>query len=139
MSFASPHRDRSGPALPLAGMVDILFLLLVFFITTSSLRAQEALIDIEPAVSNAPSAGGAPGLVITATADNQLLFNGQKMELAEIAERLKQLSEQYPGQTVTYQPDRTSHVGLFSAVRDMAAEAGLDVRWAVARPESSGE
>ncbi len=137
MSFAAPTRDRTGPVLPLAGMVDILFLLLVFFITTSSLRAQEALIEIDPPVTDAPGVGGAPGLVITATAENELMLNGQIMEPAAIAQRLKELAPLYADPVVTYRGDTASDLGLFAAVRDMADDAGLRLKWAAARPANN--
>ena len=134
MSFAAESRERSRPVLPLAGMVDVLFLLLVFFITTSGIRQQEALIAIDPPVSEAPTVGGGPGIVITATADNELVLNGQVMEPSAIAARLSELARQYPDQVVVYRGDQTSDLGLFTRVSDLVAQAGLEMRLATARP-----
>ena len=61
MSFATQTRERSAPVLPLAGMVDVLFLLLIFFMTASVFRDAELAVEVALPDSQSAAAEVGPG------------------------------------------------------------------------------
>ncbi|MEM6751298.1 MAG: biopolymer transporter ExbD [Planctomycetota bacterium] len=137
MSFASESRERVRPVLPLAGMVDILFLLLIFFMTAGAMRERETTVAIEPPTSSQGVDRTTPGVVVAATADNQLVLNGVEVTLGELAQRLRAHGQSSPGEAVTLRADETSHVGLFAQVQDLVIDAGLTFQYATVRPASA--
>jgi len=138
MSFTSETRERSRPVLPLAGMVDILFLLLVFFITASTLRQQEAAIplDLTPAESAQAQAAAGTHTIISIKGEGQVHWSGgPAISLNALRDKLRQLIEISPEETIVIRGDRASNYGTFIRVLDLCKQAGVaDVRVAAARP-----
>ena len=71
MGFASETRERVRPVLPLAGMVDILFLLLIFFMSTYSMREQELSVDVGLPASESAEPGTNEALKVVITYDQE--------------------------------------------------------------------
>ncbi|MEM7681978.1 MAG: biopolymer transporter ExbD [Planctomycetota bacterium] len=134
MSFASESRERVRPVLPLAGMVDVLFLLLIFFMTAGAMRERENIVEINPPESSQGVDRTAPGVVVAATADNELVLNGRVVSLADLEAALRAHGADSPGEAVTLQADEVSHVGLFAKVQDIVIDAGLTFQYATVRP-----
>ncbi len=144
MSFASESRERVRPVLPLAGMVDILFLLLVFFMTASSFRAAEQQIQVGlPASGFGESGNTANQLHITvqhipATRGDEISLYGRRHSLTSLRATLEQLRQSEAAQTVVIRADRGAAYGLFMDVQDIARQAGFeDIRAAVVEPAAS--
>ena len=139
MSFTAATRERSGPALPLSGLVDVLFLLIIFFMTTSVFREQEQLIDVSlPATDaqTAPAAQRAP-VMITVTEEGLIYIGQTEHTLATLEQTLESLAETYPDEAVVVRGDRSSHLGVAVEVMDAAYGAGLrNVMLATTREEN---
>jgi len=146
MSFTSETRERSRPVLPLAGMVDILFLLLVFFITASTLREQEAAIplDLTPAESAQAEAAAGTHTIISikpeAAAEGKVHWGqGPAIPLEALRTKLNQLMEISPNETIVIRGDQAANYGMFIRVLDLTKQTGVkDVRVAAAKPEQGG-
>jgi biopolymer transport protein ExbD len=136
MSFSSPSRERSRPVLPLSAMVDVLFLLLIFFMYTSTMREQALQMDVSLAPTRSVETAGtsARQTAITITAGDQIQLGGQTMELPELERVLASLLEQSPGESVVIYADQNSRSGMLVQVMDIAALAGVaDVSVATVR------
>ena len=126
MSFTAPTRDRVGPLLPLASMVDVLFLLLIFFMTASVFREQEKQIDVSLPGQETPSEGGSKTqIVITITADGVIHMGENTFDLGQLRATLTRLAQQFPNESVVIRGDRDSSLGLTVQVLDTARAAGL--------------
>ena len=143
MSFTSETRERSRPVLPLAGMVDILFLLLVFFVTASTLREQEAAIplDLTPAKSAEAQAAAGTHTIISIKGDGRIHWSGgPAISLDALKTKLTQLVDISPKETIVIRGDKASNYGTFIRVLDLAKQAGVaDVRVAAAKPGEARE
>ena len=133
MSFSQPSRHRLAPALQLAGFVDILFLLLVFFLTASVFREQERQVPISlyeaETAELSPEAG--TQLVVTTTDDGEVFLGPRRVSLAELSGALTDLAERFPDESLVIRSDVESRVGLFARVTDIARSAGIaDVQFA---------
>jgi biopolymer transport protein ExbD len=139
MSFTTEIRQRSRPALPLAGMVDVLFLLLIFFMTASVFREQESTIpvDLTPAETAQADTSTGTHTVVTVKKDGTIYFGGGTVTLPTLRSKLTQLADQFPDEVVVIRGDRSSNFGLFIRILDLAKEAEVrDVRVAASKPES---
>ena len=126
MGFASDSRERSRPALPLASLVDIIFILLVFFMTISVFREQERQIDVSiPESETALAAASPTQIVITLTETGAIHIGDRAYTLPELRQVLTQLAAQFPDESVVVRGDRASAYGLAVQILDTAYAAGL--------------
>ena len=75
-------------------MIDVVFLLIIFFLVSSHLAKQEAQMDIdlpnaESGLESEPSTN--PRIVINGTRSGQLLISGRRVSEAQVEDRLAEL------------------------------------------------
>jgi len=131
MGFASESRERSRPVLPLAGMVDVLFLLLVFFLSTYSMREQEMEIDVDMSTSRyaEPSTNQATRVIITYFEDGRVMLGSREVRLEMLQGELAKLAQITTEQPVILRGDQAAQVGLQAKIMDAALAVGLtDIR-----------
>jgi biopolymer transport protein ExbD len=128
MGFASESRERARPVLPLAGMVDILFLLLIFFMSTYSMREQELSVDVGLPASETAQAGTNEALKVVITYDQEgRVFLGERLlPLDRLEAELARLAEISLDQPVILRGDKEASVGLQSRIMDAAYAVGLE-------------
>jgi len=80
MNFASPPRQRGDQDRAIVPMINVVFLLLIFFLMTASLTAPPPQ-DITAPVAETPQIDPQPGTLYI-TADGTVLFNGRMDEAA---------------------------------------------------------
>ncbi|MCC6682113.1 MAG: biopolymer transporter ExbD [Phycisphaeraceae bacterium] len=139
MSFASESRERTRPVLPLSAMVDILFLLLIFFMTASVFREAETQIPISLPVADQAEAGDQSASKIRISFDDSgAVFLGEhRIELDNLDDTLRQLAAEDSAQIVEIRGDQQGNYGLAIRLMDIARSAGLtDIRLATVKPRS---
>ncbi|MEO1237339.1 MAG: biopolymer transporter ExbD [Planctomycetota bacterium] len=137
MSFATQTRERSAPVLPLAGMVDVLFLLLIFFMTASVFRDAELSMDVSlPSSETAASAvGPANQIVITVDAENRVFLGEREVPIDGLRSLLEDLVAVAPNDSAVVRADQGADWGVGVRVMDLAQQAGLtQVQAATVRP-----
>ena len=92
----------------IAPMVDILLVVLVFFIVTWNFALSENELDVRvPTATKANEAQPYVGqVVINITANGSVVVNRQQKSLQELLELLKKLSQLYPDQAVIVRGDQ---------------------------------
>ena len=122
MNFMKNKRSHA-PAVQMASLMDIVFLLLCFFVTSSVFSQWETEVAITlPTAKSATIPGRMPGeIILNMATDGSVSVNGQKLTLAEVTERLTRIAKLYPGQPVVIRADKAtpyeSLVGLIDACR----------------------
>lgn len=138
MGFAAESRERARPALPLAGLIDVLFLLLIFVMSTYTIREQETQVDIGLPASETGEAGSAQAvkIYISFDRDGQLYLGDRPVPMADLRGELEELASFAPDQPVIIRGDRSAQYGVLLEIMDQAKLAGLsDVKLAVVREE----
>ncbi len=125
MSFVAASRERQVPAVPLAGMIDIMFLLLVFFMTASVFREQEQQIDVSLPEAHETRSGDRTQIVITVKAEGTVYIAGASYTMDTLGPKLKQLADQFPHDTVVIRGDKECSLGDAVRVMDMVYAADL--------------
>jgi biopolymer transport protein ExbD len=89
-------------------MLDVIFLLLCFFVTASVFSQWENEISIQlPAAATGEQPSRLPGEIVVNLAKNgAVTVNGKNLPLAELESRLARISKFYPGQPVIIRADR---------------------------------
>jgi biopolymer transport protein ExbD len=123
-------RQRSSPPLlgfQIAPMVDVLLVLLVFFIVTWRIALSENELDIKvPTASNAHEQQ--PYLnqvVINIRKDGTVVLNRAPMTPEQLKEKLSQLAELYPDQAVIVRGDEQLPYKSMIAVLDICRAANI--------------
>ena len=128
MKFSGRDRRRAkAPALALTSMLDVIFLLLCFFVTASVFSQWESEISISlPSASSSETPSRLPGEVILNVArDGSVTVNAKKLTLSDLGERLRKVADFYPGQPVVIRADRETSYDALVKVLDTCRVAGV--------------
>ena len=109
MKFSGRDRRRAkAPALALTSMLDVIFLLLCFFVTASVFSQWESEISISlPSAKTADEPGRLPGeIIVNISKEGAVTVNGSAMDAGELERRLLRISKFYPGQQVIIRADK---------------------------------
>ena len=123
MKFTRRTASRA-PALALTSMLDVIFLLLCFFVTVSVFSQWENEISIQlPSATTAQEPDRLPGeIVVNLAKDGKVSVNGRTLALDDLKARLARISKFYPGQPVIIRADKEvryeSLVGLIDSCRE---------------------
>ncbi len=134
-------RSRAKPetfGFQIAPMVDILLVLLVFFIVTWSFALNENELDVKiPNATNAkPTEQYVGQVVVNVKSDGSLIFNRQPITEGDLQKKLADLARLYPDQAVILRGDDHADYGHIAKVLDICRGANIwNIAFATARQE----
>ena len=107
MRFSQRNRSKA-PALALTSMLDVIFLLLCFFVTVSVFSQWESEISIKlPNAKTAEAPERLPGeIIVNLAKDGGISVNSVKLSREELGARLAKVAKFYPGQPVIIRADK---------------------------------
>ncbi len=123
----SPKRTSKPAALALTSMLDVIFLLLCFFVTASVFSQWESEISIQlPAATTSDEPHRLPGEIVANVAkDGSVRVNGADLSLEDLGARLTKIAKFYPGQAVIIRADRETQYDSLVKVIDTCRAAGV--------------
>lgn len=116
-------RARIHSHLDIAPLIDIVFLLLVFFMLTSTFMIPEA-IELELPESGSATATDITPITVSLNQSGQIALNGEAIELDRLKEAVEPLLEQDAGTPITLKSDAHTKVQQLLAVMDEIRSAG---------------
>ena len=142
IDFRSRKKTRATIDLNVTSLVDVLFLLLIFFTLTSTFkRAGELDLQLPESTTAGPSAGQAnePSLALVLTKQGTLLLDGAPTTFDDLLPKLRAQREREPDRPVLIEAEKdVGHgevVRLLDAVRTAGfTGVGIGVRAAEAVP-----
>ena len=125
MKFA--RRPSKAPSVAMTSMLDVIFLLLCFFVTVSVFSQWESEISIKlPSAATAESPERLPGeIIVNLAKDGTLRVNGRELANRELQDRLARVAQFYPGQPVIIRADREVAYEKLVGVIDSCRAAGV--------------
>lgn len=126
MNFRKNQRGEL-PAFQMTAMMDIVFLLLCFFITTSVFSQWEYEIDISlPSAESGKVPDRLPGeIIINISQDGRISVNQQDLTLDALKGRLDRLAKYFPGQPVVLRADKATQYEDLIKVIDTCRKADI--------------
>ena len=126
MKFA-PNNNGKSATLALTSMLDVIFLLLCFFVTASVYSQWESEITIQlPSAETADEPNRLPGeIVVNITEKGIVRLNGVDVQLSDLMARLSKTSKIYPDQSVIIRADRATKYESIVTVIDTCRKAGV--------------
>jgi biopolymer transport protein ExbD len=131
----------SAPAIQfqLAPMIDVVFLLLCFFMTTTLYSQWETEVDITlPTASTGETLQRMLGeIIINVYPDGRYVVNRRTMAPEELSDLLFRISELHPGQPVVLRGDEDTDYRYIMDVMDRCREADIfNISFATGIPEN---
>ena len=124
------------PGIQLAPLVDVLLLLLIFFLLTWNAARTENELDVKVPKASAAREKTAPigDVVVNVKADGNVVVNRRTLSGAELSELLKSLVQLNAEQAVVIRGDEAGAYKNIIGVLDICSEAGItNVAFATAK------
>ena len=129
-------KRRPVPAIPIVSLIDIMVILLIFFIATTTFRRQKAHLQI--ALPESKGIGGAAAasdrrIAITIAKDQQIQLDGEPVTADALADALKKLKAAKPAAKLELEADTNTALGILIKVWDALKAAGYSINDVPAR------
>ncbi len=104
-------------------MLDIVFILLIFFIVTTTFAAEET-IGIE---APAPTDRGNPSsaMLIQVTEEGLISINGRYADIGAVGANIERVKAEMPDAMIVLEVRPKTRVGIIALIRDAAYDAGF--------------
>lgn len=136
MNFRPGGGAADEPRIELTSLVDVIFLLLIFFLLTTTF-VQQPTIDVNlPGAASAETRVSDHELLVVLTGDGQVAVDGEVITLTALTARLRSARAQDAETTVLLQADEGVPHGQVVQVMDAARRVGL-TRVAIATRKES--
>jgi biopolymer transport protein ExbD len=128
-----PARRASRTDLDMVPMINVAFLLLIFFLLVGRYGAAEPF-RVQPPRAEAAVAPGEAQAVLLLAADGRLGFAGREVGLAELLPAVRAWQQAHPGQVLELKADATAEATELVRLLAQLRTAGLEEVRVLARP-----
>lgn len=111
--------------LNMAPLIDMVFLLLIFFAVTTSF-VKEAGIDVQRASAATAEVKERAGIMIGVSNDGEVYMNGRKVDIRSVRGLIERALAEDPGSGVVVVADKRSMTGAVVQVMDQCRLAGAE-------------
>jgi biopolymer transport protein ExbD len=140
MKFRSPSDQLPNMGMQLAPLVDVLFLLLIFFIFSLAIARFETQMDVSvPAADSGTDDKANIGeIVVNVKSDGSIVVQSQPLTQEELLRKLELIASTTPDQAVILRGDVSTPYEKIVNVLDTVQKAGIwNVAFATKRPEGN--
>ena len=125
MNFSTSRR-RPPMALELTPLIDVVFLLLIFFMVSTTFVSDEGGLAVElPRSENRDLIPEGRDVALAISADGTMQIDGEVQSLDQLRRRLKLTAEEDPSTMVVVRADKELAHGRVVEVMDLVRELGL--------------
>ena len=120
-------RQAESAEINLTPMLDVVFILLIFFIVTSTFAREEA-IGLEPPPPPAPDQldqPQVPAILIYVDESNLITVNGRLADVSSVRANIERVIAETPNSSVIIQAHPKAKSGVIVKIRDEAYNAGF--------------
>ncbi|BCL71017.1 biopolymer transport protein exbD2 [Vibrio nigripulchritudo] len=125
MRLVRPAKAKEEATVDLTSMLDIVFIMLIFFIVTSSFVKESGVEVNRPQAAHSSSQKDA-GIFIAITASNDVFIDKRRVDVERVQAALETLLLDKPDASLVIQADKHSYNGTVVEVMDAAKGAGVD-------------
>lgn len=127
------QRSR-GTDINMAPLIDMIFILLIFFLVTTSFVKESGVEVKRPAAASAEPQPQAQ-MIIGINPQGQVYIEGRQIPLQRLQQRMADFHAQQPGASVVVAADRNSRTNTLMQVLDACRMAGVEDVSLAAAPE----
>jgi biopolymer transport protein ExbD len=130
------HQQHEAPSINITPLLDMIFIILIFFVVTSSFVKEAGVEIVRPDARTAVPQERA-NIMIAVTRDGEVWIDRQRVDPRTVRSHVARLHAEHPEGSVVVLADDESRTGLVVQVVDQARLAGVN-NVAVATRENSG-
>lgn len=119
------NTDEEEVELNMTPMLDVVFILLIFFIVTSVFIKEPGTDVFRPDAQTEDSLN--PSMLVAVTAENEIWINRRVYEMAELQPVIEQLLQENPRARATIQGDEGADIGVILDVQERLLDNGIEV------------
>ena len=134
MKFVPPKTGR-GVIINVTSLIDVMFLLLIFFMVSSTFKNQPAIDLSLPRSATAQETAVTP-TVVYLTSDGRLFLDDELLDRAQLGPRLSQIQAASGDDRVVLRADEHAEHGAVVDLIDLIKESGFRRVSLAARPRS---
>ncbi len=132
---ASRRIARRGVEINMAPLIDMIFILLIFFLVTTSF-VKETGITINRPVAATARVEKNTTILIGVTSDNRIFMDNREIDIREIEANVERALAEHPDSSVIIVADKKSETGFVISIMDACKLAGAKKVALAARPPS---
>lgn len=117
-------RDDKGPDIDLTPMLDIVFIMLIFFIVTA-VFVKEAGVQVDKPSAYNVEPQNKVSILIAITEGDKVWINRQEVAVESVRSIVEKLHSENPKGTVSIQADQKAKAGVTLDVMDAVRKAGV--------------
>jgi biopolymer transport protein ExbD len=131
------RKGRSGaPEINMAPLLDMVFILLIFFLVTTSF-VKEAGVDVKRPVAKSAETKAATNMIIGIDKNGHVFMQGNRVDVRSVQPRMKQYVMETPKGSVVIAADKQSTTNTLIQVLDGCRLAGVqNISIAARKPKS---
>lgn len=121
--------DSDEAEIDLTPMLDVVFIMLIFFIVVASF-IKEAGIEVNRPDDSKSDPSDATSILVTITGDDQVWMENRRVDIRSVRANIARLLASDPEQSFTVKTERGASASTLIEVGDAAREAGVgQVNW----------
>ena len=128
MRIRSQRPESSGEIINISSLVDVLFILIIFYVATSTFKEEERDLQVSlPDAASGETLSQAPKvLVINVREDGSIFLGKAGVTLDELAAEMAAVAAENPGQKVLIRGDQRARHGDVAGAVYVCKQAGID-------------
>ena len=124
------REEEEDAAIDMTPMLDIVFIMLIFFIVVASFLKEAGIEVNRPEANNNPPDPDAPSISLTITGDDQIWMENRRIDIRAARANIARLLASDPEQGFSVKTEPGASAGVLLEVADAAREAGVkQVNW----------
>ena len=125
------EKDQDGAEIDLTPMLDVVFIMLIFFIVVASF-IKEAGVEVNRPDDNQPdNPEDSTSILVEVASDNQIWMENRRVDIRAVRANMQRLLAEDPEAPVTIKVEKGAEAGIVVDVADAARESGVAaVNWA---------
>ena len=134
MRKIAKQQDQDGAEIDLTPMLDVVFIMLIFFIVVASF-IKEAGVEVNRPDDNQPDdPEDSTSILVEVASDNQIWMENRRVDIRAVRANIQRLLAEDPEAPVTIKVEKGAEAGIVVDVADAARESGVAaVNWASER------
>lgn len=122
--------DADEAQIDLTPMLDVVFIMLIFFIVVASFLKEAGIEVTRPDANNNPPDPDATSIAVTITGDDQIWMENRRIDIRAARANIARLLASDPDQSFSVKTEPGASAGVLLEVADAAREAGVkQVNW----------
>ncbi len=121
-----PHLNKKSARFDLTPLIDVVFLLLIFFMLTTTFVNLENRVKVNLPSGDFAAAESSENIIVTITENNTIYLNGKLIDPLKLTESVAAEIKEEPERTVVLEADTNVLHGKVIRVMDLIKKGGVE-------------